>query len=143
MKRIIATTLLGFAIGYSSLATSGTIQTIQSDYGCRQAGGIELDCPFSGGTWASAGISYVYFDFYAYSSSNVEVDLIRYSWTGTRTEQAGNRTFYAGNQDVGLATPNMATNPSPWDYYYLALYGAPNLFGGYIGQTYGVSAMSN
>src|SRR5438132_7672754 len=107
MKHIITTAILGFAIGYSSMATSSTIQTLESS-SCRQQGSYEVDCSFVGGTWASTGIARVYADFHANSNGSVLLDLIRYSYTGTRTEQAGNQSFYGpGSYEVSLATPNM------------------------------------
>jgi hypothetical protein len=135
-------TTLGFALGFSSLARSYTVQTV-SGYSCHVlAAGNEADCGLGGGTWASTGISTVYVDVFAQWGGSMSIDLLRLSYTGTRTEAVVGRSFNAGANDLMLSTPAMATNPSMWDYHTIVLLSSPNTFTSQV-DLYGVSAITN
>ena len=86
---------------------------------------MQIECTVRGGTWASGGVNIVYVDGYGFGYSSppgmVLLDLIRYSYTGTRTEQADPVQFHSGSFEAALSTPVMSTDPSPWDYYMLLI----------------------
>lgn len=141
-KTIIGSAILGFSICYGSMASSAA-QTIPAQLCEITTAGLEFNCPIIGGTWASAGVSIVYVDGYGVSGAagTVLLDLIRYSWTGTRTEQANTAQFQSGIFEMALWSPVMSTNPNQWDYYAFSVdAGVPDA-GKY--SIFGVGVLSN
>jgi hypothetical protein len=124
--------ILGFTLTIASDARSSTIQTIQSNACQVYKNGTDVYCGFAGGTWLSAGSTTAYVDGISSAAKGILLDLVRYSYTGTRTESIANNLIGVGGYDSALATPQMAANPSEWDYYFFYVSGWPNaiqLFG--------------
>ncbi|HEX3482886.1 MAG TPA: hypothetical protein VHT91_48085 [Kofleriaceae bacterium] len=142
MKTVISSAIIGFSICYGSMARSAA-QTIPAQL-CKSSGsGLEFDCYIIGGTWASAGVSIVYVDGYGSSGAagTVLLDLVRYSWTGTRTEQANAAQFLSGTFEMALWSPVMSTNPNQWDYYTFSVDIVPSDVGEF--SIFGVGVLSN
>jgi hypothetical protein len=125
-KTLVTWATVGFAVGTASLASSSTVQTLPAV--ALHNMGFEVDAGIVGGSWASTGIVQIYVDGYAYSGGSMLLDLIRYSYSGTRTETAASVSFAAGQFEVSLASPVMLTSPSQWDYYTFLMNGSPNEF---------------
>jgi hypothetical protein len=124
---MIAWAAVGFAIGTASLASSSTVQTLPAT--SLHNIGYEVDAGIVGGTWVSTGIAQIYVDGYAYSGGSMSLDLIRYSWSGTRSETAAPQSFAAGQFEISLVAPSYVfTNPNEWDYYTFLMNGSPGEF---------------
>jgi hypothetical protein len=139
-KLLLGSVVAGFAIGTATLAASQTIQTWSFQSIDNESSGIYVG--IAGGTWAQNGISGLYVDGQAFSAGSMEADLIRYSYTGTRTESVGVLSFGTGDFDLGMSTSQMAVGPSVWDYYLLGVYGSPNEFTSQV-FVWGVSTYAN
>ena len=133
--------ILGFTITAASGAHSSTVQTMHSNL-CRNENGTTLYCAFAGGTWLSAGSATAYVDGFSSAGKSILVDLGRYSFTGTRTDSIANNLIGVGSYDSALATPQMAANPSEWDYYYFYVSGSPNVIHQGADYVIGVSLVS-
>jgi hypothetical protein len=59
------------------------------------------------------------------------LDLQRWSYTGTFTESVAVNSIGTGQYDTALSTPQMAINPSEWDYYDFYIDGWPNVIRGF------------
>jgi hypothetical protein len=134
--------ILGFTITTASGARSSTVQTIDSELCTVVHDGKTLYCGFVGGTWLGAGAAVAYVDGYSSADKTILLDLIRYSYTGTRTESAAVNSIGTGSYDTALTATQMATNPSEWDYYLFYIDGWPNVIDGAANSIYGVSMIS-
>lgn len=134
--------ILGFTITTASGARSSTIQTISSDLCTVVNDGKTVYCGFVGGTWLGAGAATACVDGYSSAAKTILLDLIRYSYTGTRTESAAVNSIGTGSYDTALTATQMATNPSEWDYYMLYIDGWPNEIDGATSSLYGASMIS-
>jgi hypothetical protein len=137
---LIASAIVSFAIGSASIASS-SIENLPG-YGLTGIWAGERDIPLPGGTWASTGVEVVYVDGNSPQSGKMGLDLIRFSYTGTRTETVQAASYNAGQFEAAMWTPNMSTNASPWDYYTLILYAESGPNFSTISMT-GVAASSN
>jgi hypothetical protein len=122
-KTIIASAAVGFAIGAAAPASSGTAQTLPPQ--ALHVTADEVDAGIIGGTWLSAGVGAVYVDGYAHSAGSMFLDLIRFSWSGTRTEAVQSTSFWMGQFEIYIQPLVMRTNPDRWDYYTFGAAGLP------------------
>lgn len=133
--------ILSFTIASTSGAWSSTIQTIDST-SCQTVSSSYVLCGFAGGSWLATGAATVYVDGTSAVAKNMQLDLIRYSYTGTRTESVSNTAVGTGTYEVALSATQMATNPSPWDYYMLGIDGWPQPINAGANYVYGVAMVS-
>jgi len=122
-KTMIASAAVGFAIGAAAPASSGTAQTLPAT--ALRNHDSYVDADIIGGTWLSAGVGAVYVDGYAHSAGSMLLDLIRFSWSGTRTEAVQYTPFWMGQFEIYIQPLVMRTNPDQWDYYSFSAGGLP------------------
>jgi hypothetical protein len=134
--------ILGFTITTASGARSSTVQTIYANLCQKVNDGKTFYCPFVGGTWLGAGAATAYVDGYSSAPKTILLDLQRWSYTGTLTESVAVNSIGTGSYDTALTTPQMATNPSEWDYYDFYIDGVPNVLDGSADYVRGVSLIS-
>jgi hypothetical protein len=92
---------------------------------------LSYRCSFTMGTdFPTSALTGMYVDFIGpLAGTTTSMEISRYSFTGTYSNDVLTGTWGPGNHDVFMAATNVKQNPSVYDYVYAGVWNTQGIFG--------------